>query len=138
LSAAVKSGNALKEDTAMHPLFRGTSVIPVLTIEREARALPLARALYEGGLKVIEVTFRTEAAAASIAAIARELPQVTVGAGTLLRAKDVGDAVRSGAKFLVSPGATPELAGRWRPNCPICQASPPRPRSWRRARSAFA
>jgi 2-dehydro-3-deoxyphosphogluconate aldolase/(4S)-4-hydroxy-2-oxoglutarate aldolase len=95
----------------MYMLFRGASVIPVLSIERERDAVPLARALYEGGLKVIEVTFRTEAAAAAIAAIARELPQVTVGAGTLLRAADVAEAVRAGAKFLVSPGTTPELAG---------------------------
>lgn len=95
----------------MHPLFRGTSVIPVLSVEREADAVPLARALYEGGLRVIEVTFRTAAAEAVIAVIARELPQVTVGAGTLLRAGDVAAAVRAGAKFLVSPGVTPELAG---------------------------
>jgi 2-dehydro-3-deoxyphosphogluconate aldolase / (4S)-4-hydroxy-2-oxoglutarate aldolase len=95
----------------MHPLFRGTCVIPVLAIERERDAVPLARALHEGGLSVIEVTFRTEAAAASIAAIATELPQVTVGAGTLLRAADVAAAVEAGAKFLVSPGTTPQLAG---------------------------
>jgi 2-dehydro-3-deoxyphosphogluconate aldolase/(4S)-4-hydroxy-2-oxoglutarate aldolase len=95
----------------MHPLFRGTTILPVLTIEREADAVPLARALYEGGLRVIEITFRTEAAAASIAAIRRELPQVTVGAGTLLRAADVAAAVHAGAKFLVSPGVIPELAG---------------------------
>jgi 2-dehydro-3-deoxyphosphogluconate aldolase/(4S)-4-hydroxy-2-oxoglutarate aldolase len=95
----------------MHPLFRGTTIIPVLTIEREAYAVPLARALYEGGLGVIEVTFRSEAAAASIAAIRSELPQVTVGAGTLLRAADVAAAVRAGAQFLVSPGMIPELAG---------------------------
>jgi 2-dehydro-3-deoxyphosphogluconate aldolase/(4S)-4-hydroxy-2-oxoglutarate aldolase len=95
----------------MHPLFRGTTIIPVLTIEREAHAVPLARALCDGGLRVIEVTFRSAAAAASIAAIARELPQVTVGAGTLLRAADVAAAVRAGARFLVSPGTTPELAG---------------------------
>ena len=95
----------------MHPLFRGTAVIPVLTIERERDAVPLARALYDGGLRVIEVTFRTEAATAAIAAIASELPQVTVGAGTLLRAADVAAAVNAGAKFLVSPGMTPQLAG---------------------------
>jgi 2-dehydro-3-deoxyphosphogluconate aldolase/(4S)-4-hydroxy-2-oxoglutarate aldolase len=95
----------------MHPLFRGTAIVPVLTIERERDAVPLARALHAGGLGVIEVTFRTEAAAASIAAIAGELPQVTVGAGTLLRPKDIAAAVRAGAKFLVSPGTTPELAG---------------------------
>jgi 2-dehydro-3-deoxyphosphogluconate aldolase/(4S)-4-hydroxy-2-oxoglutarate aldolase len=95
----------------MHPLFHGTSVIPVLSIERARDAVPLARALYDGGLRVIEVTFRTEAAVGAISAIAAELPQVTVGAGTLLRAADVAAAVNAGAKFLVSPGTTPQLAG---------------------------
>src|SRR3954447_15376777 len=95
----------------MHALFRGVSVIPVLTIDRERDAVPLARALFEGGLPVIEVALRTPVAAAAIAAIARELPQVVVGAGTLLRAADVGRAVQAGAQFLVSPGLTPELAG---------------------------
>ncbi|MGC2415608.1 MAG: bifunctional 4-hydroxy-2-oxoglutarate aldolase/2-dehydro-3-deoxy-phosphogluconate aldolase, partial [Stellaceae bacterium] len=94
----------------MHALFRGTSVIPVLTIEREADALPLARALGEGGLRVIEIALRTPAATAAIAAIRRELPHIVVGAGTLLRAADVAAAVHAGAKFLVSPGTTPELA----------------------------
>jgi len=95
----------------MHPLFHGTSVVPVLSIERARDAVPLARALYDGGLRVIEVTFRTEAAVAAIASIAAELPQVSVGAGTLLRAADVAAAVNAGAKFLVSPGTTPQLAG---------------------------
>ena len=72
--------------------------------------MPLARALDEGGLQVIEVTLRTPAATAAIAAIARELPQVMVGAGTLQRAADVAAAVHAGARFLVSPGTTPELA----------------------------
>ena len=94
----------------MHALFRGTSVIPVLTIERERDAVPLARALFEGGLSVIEVTLRTAAAPSAIAAIARELPQVVVGAGTLLRAADIATAVHAGARFLVSPGMIPELA----------------------------
>ncbi len=94
----------------MHALFRGTSVIPVLTIEQEADALPLARALGEGGLRVIEIALRTPAATAAIAAIRRELPHIVVGAGTLLRAADVAAAVHAGAKFLVSPGTTPELA----------------------------
>jgi 2-dehydro-3-deoxyphosphogluconate aldolase / (4S)-4-hydroxy-2-oxoglutarate aldolase len=95
----------------MHPLFNATTIIPVLSVERERDAVPLARALFDGGLRVVEVTFRTAAAAAAIAAIAAELPQVTVGAGTLLRAADVAAAVAAGAKFLVSPGTTPELAG---------------------------
>jgi 2-dehydro-3-deoxyphosphogluconate aldolase/(4S)-4-hydroxy-2-oxoglutarate aldolase len=99
-----------QEDAIMHALFRGISVIPVLTIERERDAVPLARALFEGGLSVIEVTLRTAAAPSAIAAIARELPQVVVGAGTLLRAADIATAVHAGARFLVSPGMIPELA----------------------------
>ena len=94
----------------MHPLFRHCSVIPVVTIERERDAVPLARALADGGLRVIEVALRTPASVAAVAAIARELPQIAVGAGTLTRAADVAAAVRAGARFLVSPGATPELA----------------------------
>src|SRR5260370_16183821 len=99
-----------QEDPLMHPLFRDTSVIPVLTIIRERDAVPLARALAEGGLRVIEVALRTPASVAAIAAIARELPQVAVGAGTLTRAADVAAAVHARARFLVSPGTTPEIA----------------------------
>src|ERR1700730_9377775 len=98
-----------QEDAIMHALFRGTTVIPVVTIERERDAVPLACALFEGGLPVIEITLRTTAAASAIAAIVRELPQIAVGAGTLLRAADVATAVHAGARFLVSPGRTPEL-----------------------------
>src|SRR5690348_11937593 len=94
----------------MHALFRGISVIPVLTIERDRDAVPLARALCEGVLSVIEVALRTPAAEAAIAAIARDLPMVKIGAGTIQRAADVAAAVRAGARFLVSPGTTPELA----------------------------
>jgi 2-dehydro-3-deoxyphosphogluconate aldolase / (4S)-4-hydroxy-2-oxoglutarate aldolase len=94
----------------MNALFRGISVIPVVTIGRERDAVPLARALAEGGLSVIEVALRTPAATAAITAIARELPHVIVGAGTLQRTADVAAAVHAGARFLVSPGTTPELA----------------------------
>jgi 2-dehydro-3-deoxyphosphogluconate aldolase / (4S)-4-hydroxy-2-oxoglutarate aldolase len=92
-------------------MFRTVPVIPVVTVHRIEQAVPLARALARGGLTVIEVTLRTEAAAAAISAIARELPEVTVGAGTVLRAADVSRARDAGARFLVSPGLTPELAG---------------------------
>jgi 2-dehydro-3-deoxyphosphogluconate aldolase/(4S)-4-hydroxy-2-oxoglutarate aldolase len=109
--AGVKCANAsLAGGSIMHVLFRGTTVIPVVTIERERDAVPLARALFEGGLPVIEITLRTAAAAPAIAAIARQLPQIAVGAGTLLRAADVATAVQAGARFLVSPGMTSELA----------------------------
>ena len=95
----------------MHALFRTAPVIPVVTIERVEQAVPLARALARGGLPVIEVTLRTEAAPSAISAIARELPEAIVGAGTVLRAADVSRARDAGARFLVSPGLTPELAG---------------------------
>ncbi|MBV9859089.1 MAG: bifunctional 4-hydroxy-2-oxoglutarate aldolase/2-dehydro-3-deoxy-phosphogluconate aldolase [Alphaproteobacteria bacterium] len=94
----------------MHELFSGVRILPVLTIERARDAVPLAGALAEGGLAIIEVTLRTPEAPAAIAAIARELPEVTVGAGTLQRPADVAQALRAGARFLVSPGATAELA----------------------------
>jgi 2-dehydro-3-deoxyphosphogluconate aldolase/(4S)-4-hydroxy-2-oxoglutarate aldolase len=94
----------------MHEIFRATRVIPVLTIEREADAVPLARALARGGLTVLEVTLRTKAAAAAISAIGREVPEIVVGAGTVLRAADVTRALAAGARFLVSPGLTPEVA----------------------------
>ena len=94
----------------MHDLFRDVAVVPVLTIEREADAVPLARALFDGGLRLIEITLRTPAASAAIAAIAQELPQVVVGAGTLQRPADIVQACTAGARFLVSPGMTPELA----------------------------
>src|SRR5690348_14196290 len=94
----------------MHHVFRGVAVVPVLTIEREADAVPLSRALYEGGLGLIEITLRTPSAPAAIAAITRELPQVVVGAGTVLRPADVVQACAAGARFLVSPGLTAELA----------------------------
>jgi 2-dehydro-3-deoxyphosphogluconate aldolase/(4S)-4-hydroxy-2-oxoglutarate aldolase len=93
----------------MHEIFERTTVVPVLTIERLEDALPLASALVRGGLTVLEVTFRTEAAAPAIAAIARELPEAVVGAGTLLRPNDITQALEAGAKFLVSPGLVPEL-----------------------------
>jgi 2-dehydro-3-deoxyphosphogluconate aldolase/(4S)-4-hydroxy-2-oxoglutarate aldolase len=127
-----------QEDTIMHALFHGISVIPVLTIERERDAVPLARALFEGGLPVIEITMRTAAAPAAIASIARELPQTVIGAGTLLRAADVATAVHAGAAFLVSPGMTAELPQPWRRNCPISPVWRRHPRSWRRAPSASA
>jgi 2-dehydro-3-deoxyphosphogluconate aldolase / (4S)-4-hydroxy-2-oxoglutarate aldolase len=94
----------------MQALFRGVSVIPVVTIEREEEAVPLARALGEGGLNVIEVALRSGAALAAIRAIAAALPQLVVGAGTVQRPADAAAAAAAGARFLVSPGMTPELA----------------------------
>jgi 2-dehydro-3-deoxyphosphogluconate aldolase / (4S)-4-hydroxy-2-oxoglutarate aldolase len=93
----------------MHEVFQGTSVIPVVTIARAADAVPLAAALLRGGLRVIEVTLRTQEAPAAIRAIARALPDMVVGAGTVLTGADVTRAVGAGARFLVSPGLTADL-----------------------------
>ncbi len=85
-------------------------VIPVLTVERTADAVPLARALAAGGLKVIEVTLRTKVAIEAVKAIAAEVPDCVLGVGTVMKPADISAAVGAGAKFLVSPGTPPDLA----------------------------
>jgi 2-dehydro-3-deoxyphosphogluconate aldolase / (4S)-4-hydroxy-2-oxoglutarate aldolase len=92
------------------PLVSKTPVIPVLTIERVADAVPLARALVAGGLAVIEVTLRTKAALEAIRAIAAQVPDCIVGVGTVTRISDIEAATAAGAEYLVSPGTPPELA----------------------------
>jgi 2-dehydro-3-deoxyphosphogluconate aldolase/(4S)-4-hydroxy-2-oxoglutarate aldolase len=79
-------------------------VVPVLTIEEEAHAVPLARALAAGGLKALEVTLRTPAGLGAIERIAAEVEDAVVGAGTVLNASDHERVARAGAKFAVSPG----------------------------------
>ena len=79
-------------------------VVPVLTIEDEAHAVPLGRALVAGGLPMLEVTLRTPAALGAIRRIAAEVEGAVVGAGTVLSASDLERAVQAGARFAVSPG----------------------------------
>jgi 2-dehydro-3-deoxyphosphogluconate aldolase/(4S)-4-hydroxy-2-oxoglutarate aldolase len=85
-------------------------VIPALTIDRAADAVPLARALVKGGLPVLEVTLRTPVALDAITAMAPEVPDAFLGARTVLDANQVDLAKRAGARFLVSPGCTETLA----------------------------
>jgi 2-dehydro-3-deoxyphosphogluconate aldolase/(4S)-4-hydroxy-2-oxoglutarate aldolase len=85
-------------------------VIPVLTVASAHDAVPLARALVAGGVPVLEVTLRTPAALAVIAAIAAEVPEAVIGAGTVLNPRDLAAARQAGARFAVSPGLTSELA----------------------------
>jgi 2-dehydro-3-deoxyphosphogluconate aldolase/(4S)-4-hydroxy-2-oxoglutarate aldolase len=92
------------------PLVAKIPVIPVLTIERVADAVPLARALVAGGLPVIEVTLRTTVALEAIRAIAAQVPDCIVGVGTVTRVADIAAAIAAGAKYLVSPGTPPDLA----------------------------
>ncbi len=85
-------------------------VIPVLKIADARDAVPLARALAAGGLPAIEITLRTPAALDAIRAVAAEVGEAIVGAGTILNARQFAEAAEAGARFIVSPGLTPRLA----------------------------
>ena len=96
-------------------------IIPVIVIEKEEQAVPLARALVKGGLPVLEVTFRTKAAPGAIAAIRREVPEAILGAGTLLTPEMVKAAKEAGAVFGVAPGFDPAvLAAAKAEGLPMC------------------
>ncbi|MEU0944995.1 bifunctional 4-hydroxy-2-oxoglutarate aldolase/2-dehydro-3-deoxy-phosphogluconate aldolase [Streptomyces canus] len=84
-------------------------VVPVVVLQDASDAVPLARALVAGGLPAIEVTLRTPAAPAAIRAIAEEVPDAVVGAGTVITPGQVRESVAAGARFLVSPGWTDVL-----------------------------
>ena len=84
-------------------------IIPVVVINNVKDALPLGNALIEAGLPVIEITFRTAAAAESISVLKKEKPDMLVGAGTVLKIEQVKNAVAVGAEFIVSPGFNPTI-----------------------------
>ncbi|HSN01474.1 MAG TPA: bifunctional 4-hydroxy-2-oxoglutarate aldolase/2-dehydro-3-deoxy-phosphogluconate aldolase [Rudaea sp.] len=90
----------------LESILRLAPVVPVVVIDDADSAVPLARALLDGGIRAIEITLRTPAALDAIRAIAKELPQAAVGAGTVLSANDLDAANAAGAKFAVSPGGT--------------------------------
>jgi 2-dehydro-3-deoxyphosphogluconate aldolase/(4S)-4-hydroxy-2-oxoglutarate aldolase len=83
-------------------------IVPVIAIENAEAAIPLADALIAGGLPVVEITFRTAAAAEVIRKIAKERPQLIVGAGTVLTTANLEEAKASGAAFAVAPGLNPQ------------------------------
>ena len=85
-------------------------VIPVLTVMSVEDGLEQAKALVAGGLYAIEVTLRTPSALAAIRAISKSLPDAVAGAGTIVAVEQIDEAIAAGARFLVSPGATPALA----------------------------
>lgn len=90
-------------------VMQDAPVIPVIVLEDVAHAVPLARALVAGGIRMLEVTLRTPAALSCIEAIVREVPEAVVGAGTLRSAADAQAAAMAGAQFAVSPGYTHAL-----------------------------
>lgn len=89
--------------------FYDYGVVPVVVLEDAKDALPLAKALTEGGLPCAEVTFRTDAAEESIRLIRREYPDMLLGAGTVLGIDQAERALEAGAKFIVSPGFDPQI-----------------------------
>ena len=90
-------------------VMQDAPVIPVIVLHDVADAVPMARALLAGGLRMLEVTLRTTQALACIEAIARELPEAVVGAGTVRSRADAQAAAMAGARFAVSPGYTSAL-----------------------------
>jgi len=96
-------------NTVMAEIMAMAPVVPVVVLDDLKAAVPLAEALVRGGLPVIEVTLRTVVGLDAIQAIAKAVPGAVVGAGTVNRPEQLVDALEAGAKFIVSPGATPSL-----------------------------
>ncbi|MEJ2500175.1 MAG: bifunctional 4-hydroxy-2-oxoglutarate aldolase/2-dehydro-3-deoxy-phosphogluconate aldolase [Campylobacterales bacterium] len=90
-------------------LFNVSPVVPVVVLENENDAVPLAEALLEGGVGIMEITLRSDAALASIEAIAKAVPEMQVGAGTVLGIDDLLRVRDAGGQFSFSPGISPEL-----------------------------
>ena len=105
-----------KHNRALRGVLARVGVVPVLTIGTVDEGVALVRALVAGGLPIIEITLRSEAALATIRRIRADMPDVLVGAGTVLTPEQGADALTAGARFIVSPGMTPRLleaAERW-------------------------
>jgi len=84
-------------------------VVPVIVINKSEHAVPLARALVKGGIKILEITLRSNIALEAIAQISREVPEAIVGAGTVLSARELQAVADAGGQFAISPGLTPSL-----------------------------
>lgn len=101
-------------NTQPETIFDASPIVPVLVVNDVAQAVPLAKALIAGGIRILEVTLRTPAAIDVIRAIANEVPEALIGAGTVTNAGQLAEVEAAGAMFAISPGATAELlkAGR--------------------------
>jgi 2-dehydro-3-deoxyphosphogluconate aldolase/(4S)-4-hydroxy-2-oxoglutarate aldolase len=101
--------NSSPHPTFDRPAFR-SRVLPVVVVSDVRQAVPLAQALLEGGIDVMEITLRHAAGLPAIEAVARAVPQMHVGAGTVTRAAEMRQVQQAGARFALSPGLTPALA----------------------------
>lgn len=97
------------QNPSIKPILQLGPVIPVMVVERTEHAVPLARALLAGGVRVLEITLRTPNALAVISAITRQVPDAVVAAGTVTTPEQWEEAARAGARFAVSPGLTPRM-----------------------------
>jgi len=95
--------------TSADEVFKQGPIVPVLVIKKLEYAIPLAEALIEGGIRVLEVTLRTPVALDVIAKIAEQVPEAMIGAGTVTNKQQLKQVEEAGAKFALSPGMTPEL-----------------------------
>ena len=96
----------------MHPVleqFQKTRIVPVIAIDDPAKAVPLVTAMSKGGVPIAEITFRTAAGEEAIRRVAKECPDIVVGAGTVLTCEQVDKAIAAGAQFIVSPGFNPKV-----------------------------
>lgn len=99
----------MTHSAAIDKFLRLSPVMPVVTVSDPTTAADLARALVRGGIRVIEVTLRTPVALRAIEVIARDVPEITVGAGTVVSVADLQSSAEAGAAFAISPGTTPAL-----------------------------
>lgn len=90
-------------------VFAASPIVPVMVIDDVKDALPLAKALADGGINVFEITLRTDAALAAIKIISQEMPDAIVGAGTVINPEQYQAAIEAGSQFIISPGFSPEL-----------------------------
>ncbi|MCE9789773.1 bifunctional 4-hydroxy-2-oxoglutarate aldolase/2-dehydro-3-deoxy-phosphogluconate aldolase [Shewanella chilikensis] len=101
----------LENNWSLQPqdIFKLSPIIPVMVINKIEHAVPLAKALVAGGIRVLEVTLRTDCALEAIGRIATEVPEALVGAGTILNEAQLAQAAEAGAQFAITPGATVAL-----------------------------
>lgn len=99
----------MKNNNVIFERIAGFKIVPVIAIDSEEHAVPLADALIKGGLPLAEITFRTAAATAVIRKIKKERPDIIIGAGTILTMENLHSAIDAGAVFGVAPGLNPEI-----------------------------
>jgi 2-dehydro-3-deoxyphosphogluconate aldolase/(4S)-4-hydroxy-2-oxoglutarate aldolase len=118
-----RTGREFAMPMTIEEILATAPVLPVVTIDDATHAAPLARALVAGGVRAIEITLRTAAAIDAVRAIAREVPEAIPGVGTVLTPAGYDAAAEAGARFAVSPGATPALLdAAWRSTVPFLPA----------------